>query len=227
MSNIRLFTALELPPVLRRALDVRAMERFMRGGRVQGLSLVPPDNLHVTVRFLGDVDEERIPEITEALRAAVAPIATGAIRLQDFGAFPTPQRPSVVWCGVAGDVLAPLEHAVTAALTPLGFPPEQREYHPHVTVARVREARTRRVISERLAAAPESTSGSGGDAGNGGGNREDGLLSGDIPVEHITLYSSSARRPDPSVPQSKSVHYEALARLPLATGTSASETERP
>jgi 2'-5' RNA ligase len=103
---------------------------------------VPAANLHLTLRFLGSISEELVEGVTGACRRVAArhrPIEATAVGL---GAFPTAQKPSVLWVGVdAGPALAALQRDVEAAMVELGMEKEERAYHPHVTVGRVKESR--------------------------------------------------------------------------------------
>ncbi|HEX8954031.1 MAG TPA: RNA 2',3'-cyclic phosphodiesterase [Polyangia bacterium] len=103
---------------------------------------VPAANLHLTLKFLGSIGDELVDGVTGACRRVAArhpPIEAKAIGL---GAFPSPQKPSVLWVGVeAPPALAALQRDVEAAMVELGFDKEERAYHPHVTVGRVKEAR--------------------------------------------------------------------------------------
>jgi len=103
---------------------------------------VPAANLHLTLKFLGSIGEELVEGVTSACRRVAArhrPIEANAVGL---GAFPSLHKPSVLWVGVdAPQALAALQRDVEAAMVELGFEKEERAYHPHVTVGRVKEAR--------------------------------------------------------------------------------------
>ena len=109
---------------------------------------VRPENIHLSLKFLGDVDERREPELARALQQAagtgVAPRPL-ALEIAGFGVFPDYHRPSVLWAGVTAEpALELLQHAVEQAFAPLGFPTEARAFRPHVTVGRAtRDARPR------------------------------------------------------------------------------------
>jgi 2'-5' RNA ligase len=122
--------------------------------RVQALaprarvSWVRPEQLHITVRFLGEVDEPR----ARATAAALAPrLATGRFRLAlaGAGAFPLAGSPRVLWVGITtgAETMMELERQVGARLEACGFAPENRPYRPHVTLARVRKAAGLRTAS--------------------------------------------------------------------------------
>ena len=107
---------------------------------------VRPDNIHLSLKFLGDVDDAREPELAQALRLAAGrgpkPRAL-TLEVTGFGVFPDYHRPHVLWAGVTPEpALELLQHAVEEAFAPLGFPTEARTFRPHVTLGRVaRDAR--------------------------------------------------------------------------------------
>lgn len=103
---------------------------------------VPAANLHLTLKFLGSIGEELVEGVSGACRRVAArhrPIEANAVGL---GAFPSLGKPSVLWVGVdAPQALAALQRDVEGAMVELGFEKEERAYHPHVTVGRVKESR--------------------------------------------------------------------------------------
>jgi 2'-5' RNA ligase len=149
---------------------------------------VAPANLHVTVKFLGRVEETRMPELTEALRAVAGGQRALDVAVRGLGAFPTPTRPRVLWAGLAeASGLPPLAEAVDAACAALGFPRETRPFSAHVTLGRVREPRRRTALAGALAR--------GGDFGR-------------VRVEGLSLMRSEL--------SPRGARYTELARLPLA-----------
>lgn len=121
----------------------------------RGISWVGTDNLHVTLKFLGDIEERRAEEIGSALAEAVAEIEAFDVALRGLGAFPTPARPRVIWAGVgSGEArLAVLAATVDQSLIRLGFPREARAFSAHITLGRVREPRRDPALAEALARA--------------------------------------------------------------------------
>ena len=103
---------------------------------------MPPDRLHVTVRFIGETDEVQSKRIASAL-APAADIEPFELACHGVGAFPERGAPRVLWAGIGAgaDGLAALEQEVSARLAACGVLPEERGYHPHVTLARVRDPR--------------------------------------------------------------------------------------
>ncbi|HLW80342.1 MAG TPA: RNA 2',3'-cyclic phosphodiesterase [Terriglobia bacterium] len=95
-----------------------------------------PSGIHLTLKFLGEVPENQLPKVTQAL-SALGPLDPFPIEIKGFGFFPSPRRPKVFWIGVdAPPALARLAARVERAVAPLGFPPEDRIFTPHLTLAR-------------------------------------------------------------------------------------------
>jgi len=128
--------ALNLPDATRRALWA-ATERVRQ--RDLPVSWVRPDNIHMTLKFLGEADDDRAPELGAALERAAVGTRPLPLVLQGFGAFPDASRPRVLWVGVdAEPALELLQHAVEREFAPLGFPTEGRPFRPHVTLGRAK-----------------------------------------------------------------------------------------
>ena len=134
----RVFAALELTPELRQRLaEVQDnLSQTVPGDDVRWSRL---DGVHLTVKFYGDVHSERLAEIEAGLARAAAEAAPIRLEVEGLGVFPNPQRPQVIWAGLAGDLtgLRALQAAVEAEAAALGFKPEEREYAPHLTLGRV------------------------------------------------------------------------------------------
>ena len=104
---------------------------------LEGLRPADSDNLHVTLKFLGDTPDEQVPEICRAVESSVQGEAPFPVRVKGVGAFPNADRPSVLWAGLQeAEPLLRIASRVEAALGNLGFPAEARPFSPHVTLAR-------------------------------------------------------------------------------------------
>ena len=140
MTTIRAFIAIDLPPVVKAALgDVTAtLGRGLPRGAVRW---VRPEQMHLTLRFLGDTPADRLPALAAALDALSAGRPLFTLRLAEAGCFPNTRRPRVVWVGLGGDeaALGSLVAALEAALRPLGWPPEDRPFRAHLTLGRVKD----------------------------------------------------------------------------------------
>lgn len=151
---MRLFVAVNLPGALREAIHAAAAPLRDAGLPVRW---VDPDGLHLTLKFLGEVADGRLAEITAAVERACAGARPFPLEVSGFGAFPTPGRARVVWVGCeAAPPLELLQHGVERAFAELGFPVEGRPFRPHLTLGRAKaEARGGvRGLDERLAALP-------------------------------------------------------------------------
>jgi RNA 2',3'-cyclic 3'-phosphodiesterase len=139
---LRLFVALNFPPQLRQALWQATAS--LREGTLP-VKWVRTDGIHLTLKFLGDVPEERDQELRAALTRAAAGARALTLTLGGFGVFPDFRRPRVVWVGIAAEpALELLQHRVEQEFAPLGFPTEARPFRPHLTLGRAaREARSR------------------------------------------------------------------------------------
>lgn len=150
---MRLFVALEIPEAVRREVARRVAGLRERLPRAKWVDI---GNLHLTLLFLGQVDDAQVPVLTEALREVFTKHPPLDLRLADAGTFP-PRRPArVAWVGMEspGD-LAGLQADVTAAaVEAIGFEPEERPYHPHVTLARCDPNWPREVADKFVAAFP-------------------------------------------------------------------------
>ncbi|MFU8859504.1 MAG: RNA 2',3'-cyclic phosphodiesterase [Cyclonatronaceae bacterium] len=123
---IRLFTAVRVPDHIRMALPVPDGA---------GMKTVLAANLHITLRYLGEIHREKLDDLRSALRTVSFNPFTATVT--GTGCFPNRRNPTVLWIGVepAGQFEA-IFYRIEDALRPLGYGPEQRRYHPHITVAR-------------------------------------------------------------------------------------------
>lgn len=133
---IRSFVAIMLGDTLREAV-ARTIERLRPLGRA--VAWVPPQNLHVTLHFLGDQREDRLAAAEAALEDAAGSSAPIDVTFHGVGAFPGLVRPRILWIGIAHGALEvrALQARVSDALASRGFPKEERAWHPHLTIGRV------------------------------------------------------------------------------------------
>ena len=142
----RAFIGIDINEEVRQKL-VDAQKRLAATGAQ--LKLVEPPNIHVTMKFLGEVPEDRINAIVEALRKSAEGAMQFDIDVRGIGVFPNPRYVRVVWAGVGDgrDEIIALQRNFDRELQPLGFRPE-RDFIPHLTIARVKTVKQK----ERLAA---------------------------------------------------------------------------
>ena len=167
---MRLFVALDLPDHSKDQLanvvaELRTCDADVRW--------VHPTSMHLTLKFLGNVEPQEVGAIDESLGKAASAAAPTLGRLRGLGSFPHLRRPRVIWIGLesADEQLVSLQAAVDESCGQLGFAREKRRFHAHVTLGRVRSNRG----VKQLASEVES--------------RAD-LDLGEVPVEAITLFES-------------------------------------
>ena len=133
-ASIRMFIGIPVaqPPA------IEAMLRELKGiGR--GVRVTAAEQLHLTIKFLGETSKAHLPAIGEELREAARLVGRHPVELVGLGAFPNAARPSVVWAGIEPQrELKRLAAELDRRLSPLGFAAESRPYHPHLTLARVK-----------------------------------------------------------------------------------------
>jgi len=144
---IRLFVAANFSLSVTRRIAEDVETRRKQVGEALQVAWVPPANYHVTLKFLGSAPEESVEAIAGRLAKIAAQVAPLPMRAHGLGVFPAPERPRVLWVGVdggaaGGAALGALQQQVERALCELGFPSEDRPFHAHLTVGRVREQRS-------------------------------------------------------------------------------------
>lgn len=141
--------AVLLPDAVRANLATE-IERLRRS--VRDVSWVAAENLHLTLKFLGEVEPGRLDGVATALAGVVTAAPAFPLALRGLGAFPSPTRPRVIWAGVTDAVeVVQLAARVEEALAQLGLPREGRPFSAHVTLGRVREPRRDPVLAAGLA----------------------------------------------------------------------------
>ena len=153
VSTIRAFVAANLDSGLKAAL-ARVQDR-LKATRAD-VGWVRPENLHITLKFLGQVEDGRLGVIGEAVAAATT--GCGPVRLvfEGLGAFPRPHAARVVWIGLShgAEALAQLQARVEAGLESLGFAREARSFTAHLTLGRVRGPAHGEQLARALTGAP-------------------------------------------------------------------------
>jgi 2'-5' RNA ligase len=134
---MRTFIAIPLPPQARMLLGDLQKSLRSFGADVRWTS-VP--SIHLTLKFLGEIDPAVLPTLLELLRAGTASEISCSLRLHGLGGFPNLRNPRVIWCGLEGDIprLESLQQKVERACLEAGFAPEERSFQPHLTLGRVR-----------------------------------------------------------------------------------------
>lgn len=134
---IRAFIAVSLDS---KVIDKIAGASSQLRPQIAGVRWVAPVNFHLTLKFLGDIDEALIEPIGAALREQLRLFPRFTINAKGVGVFPGLKRPRVLWVGLTGDDLILLASRVESALQPLGFTQESRKFTPHLTIGRWRQS---------------------------------------------------------------------------------------
>src|SRR5262249_37378934 len=146
-TEMRLFVAIEISAEIRQRINGFVTQAR---SRVTNARWVHPDGLHITLKFLGIVGEEKRPLIEQTLCQIHA--TRFEVSLEKIGVFPNPRSPRVLWVGVeSGPELAILATGTDQALASVGFEREKRPFTPHVTVARFKETTRTRSVDSVLA----------------------------------------------------------------------------
>lgn len=138
MAGIRSFIAIELTRDLLGSL-IELQDELRADEWTDEVRWVRPEGIHLTLKFLGDVPVGRIEAIGDGVAQAVAGIQPFTVTAEGLGVFPNWRRPRVIWVGVGGDThqLHVLQERVEQVMAELGFEPEGRPFHPHLTLGRV------------------------------------------------------------------------------------------
>ncbi len=133
---MRLFVAVDVPNAIKQAIENDVVESLRP--HLTGARWTRPEGRHLTLKFLGNVDDDRVEEIAAELSGAAARSKRTRVAFEQLGGFPNLRRPRVLWLGIGpgAEDLALLAEAVEEALQPLGFPGEDRPFHAHFTLAR-------------------------------------------------------------------------------------------
>jgi len=137
MKKIRTFVAVEASAAVRHSA-LRLIDQ-LRAAPAQ-VKWVEPENMHVTLKFLGDVDPREIHKVCGVVKDAAAGREPFELEIRGAGAFPNLGRPGTVWLGAGegAEQMAALFRPIEKALKGLGFPREPRQFHAHLTLGRVR-----------------------------------------------------------------------------------------
>lgn len=146
---MRVFIAIELPDEVKAALT--ALQNDLRQTRAD-VAWTKPDNFHLTLKFLGEMDAKQIPDITNACNDAAASADSFSLQVKDTGVFPNVKQPKVLWASLAGELnqLQSLQRQLDTNLHALGFAKEPRSFNPHLTLGRVKSRLNEAAVTAKL-----------------------------------------------------------------------------
>ena len=174
---MRTFVAIEIPDAAKEPLV--ALSARLRTPDVRA-TWVHPENMHLTLRFLGELDLDRIEKLAAGLEIAYQGRAPFQLHIRGTGAFPNPRKPSVIWAGLEPleGALAEVQTIAERAARDIGLPPDDKTFRAHLTLARIRDARTAQPLIARL-------------------QQEQDFEGGEFSVHGVSLFSSQLTRQGP------------------------------
>ncbi len=189
-STIRTFVAVDLADQPRAAVR-RILSTLDES--ISGYRWVHGDRLHLTLKFLGDVAESAVPDVCRSVAQAAASHPPFQMTLGTLGAFPSIDRPRILWLGVTGgaEKLVALHGSLEKQLVPVGFDADRGEFHPHVTLGRIRRHQRMHAETSTFIASHKN------------------LVAGETDVREVVVYASYLDREGPT--------YTPMARCPLGS----------
>jgi 2'-5' RNA ligase len=189
-GQMRCFIAIELPGEVKSAL-AGLQEEFKKYG--VDVRWVKPDNIHLTLKFLGDIDEKKVEEIVKRVEKICDKYESFSLETKGVGIFPSLHSPRVLWVGIKGNSsLIRLQADMEDEMSSIGFKRENRGFTPHLTIGRFKSSVGKRELANRIEL-----------------HRDDSF--GLINVKAIVLMKSDLK---PS-----GAEYTRIAEIPLKTNT--------
>ena len=158
MPSIRSFVAIELSPDIRSQIE--KIQNELKGSSAD-VRWVRSRGIHLTLKFLGGIPEEKIPEIAGVLTRCADETESFNLNIHSLGAFPNATNPKVIWIGVEDESgrLLKAQQSVEKSLAAIGFKEEKRTFTPHLTLGRIKSPRGKRAVSQHLEAFGECNCG--------------------------------------------------------------------
>ena len=177
MTRLRSFLAVELPPPMRSKIgDIQDRLRRSRAD----VRWVAVDRIHLTLVFLGNIEEEKITDISAAMESVTARRRAFTLSVKGLGAFPSTRNPRVIWLGLDSwkENLLPMQQEIESTLESLGFEPEGKPFRPHLTLGRVKSLKSGEDLVDLM-------------------ERDRGIDLGPFGVDRIILFRSDLRPTGP------------------------------
>ncbi len=146
---IRTFLAIKLPkPILKR---LRQVQQELRESKAD-VRWVDPESIHLTLKFFGNIEEKEVDSIVKSIEKPVQRTPLFSLKVQGVGGFPDLKNPRVLWVGLEeeGNFLSSLQRELEKSLEKIGFKPEDRPFHPHLTLGRVKSTRGKSLLMEKI-----------------------------------------------------------------------------
>ncbi len=148
-ETLRTFVCVEIPRIIQERIG--ELQKRLPKGKAQ-VSWVKPSNIHLTLKFLGEVPKRQVSSISAALKRAARSAGPFVVEVRGTGCFPSRENPRVLWVGMSAtpEVLRQLHAAIEDRLATEGFGREKREFTPHLTIGRLRSPRGARPLIDAL-----------------------------------------------------------------------------
>jgi len=174
---IRSFLAVELPEKIQKKIE--EVQNDLKSSHAD-VRWVSPEKIHLTLKFFGNIDELKIDPVVKSVEGPIRTISPFSLKVRGMGAFPHFKNPRVIWMGLVDEkeVLTPFQKEVDKELSKIGFEPEERPFHPHLTLGRVKSSRGRDELVGRMEKYRE-------------------VEFGDLQVERVVLFRSDLRPSGP------------------------------
>jgi 2'-5' RNA ligase len=174
---IRSFLAIELPKLILKKIE--EVQRDLRSTRAD-VRWVNPEKIHLTLKFFGNIEESRIDPIFKSIEEPIRNTPPYSIEVKGVGAFPQLRNPRVIWIGLVNgkEILTSFQKQIETQLEKIGFQTENRPFHPHLTLGRMKSSRGREEMVGRMEK-----------------HREEEF--GDFQVERVILFKSDLKPSGP------------------------------
>ncbi len=147
-SNLRSFIAIELPETVKKALAEFQQELGKCGADIRWGR---PENIHLTLKFLGNIEEDKADIIAEKIKRTCKGHSGFKIGILGTGVFPNKRSPRVLWAGIdLNDDIMTLQNGIEEAMASLGFEREKRRFSPHLTLGRFRSSRGKQAVLDKM-----------------------------------------------------------------------------
>jgi 2'-5' RNA ligase len=174
---VRSFLAIELPkPILRKIEEVQGDLRLTHAD----VRWVSPEKIHLTLKFFGNIEESRIDPIFKSIEEPIHSTLPFSLKVRGVGAFPQLKNPRVIWMGLVEEreALTSLQKQIETHLEKVGFQPEDRPFHPHLTLGRMKSSQGKGELVGRIEKHKEEEF-------------------GDLRVERVVLFKSDLKPTGP------------------------------
>jgi len=174
---IRSFLAIELPKAILKKIEEIEAELRSTHADVRWVSL---EKIHLTLKFFGNIEESKIDSISKSIEEPAQKTAPFSLKVRGVGAFPDLKNPRVIWMGLVDgkEVLVSFQEQIDHQLKEIGFQSENRPFHPHLTLGRMKSSRGKKELVERMEEHKEEEF-------------------GDLQVERVILFKSDLRPTGP------------------------------